>query len=297
MKRKISIVICTRNRGQKITKTLASLENCNYKGFWEIILVNNGSTDETEKLVNDYIRNTKLKITLVNEDKPGLSRARNRGIAYSKGEILAFTDDDCYPSNDFLDKIDSVFEDSTIDYSGGKVLLHDPADLPITIQTRDTTLDIPPDTYIRPGTVLGANMSFRREVIIEHHGFDERLGAGTDFPSGEDTDLLRRLSRAGHKGWYDPSVIVYHHHERKSQSDYRKLTNNYSIGRGACSLKHCFPRRDRIRYMKNWYWSLKAVSSTQATQEIKSAFRFLVCYRFNIWQHPSISLRLHSDTE
>jgi glycosyltransferase involved in cell wall biosynthesis len=105
---KISIVIPTYNAAKTINNTLDSILNQTYKNF-EIIIVNDGSTDETVKLLNSYI--TKLseddrrKIKIINQENQGSNPTRNRGAAEAKGEYLLFCDSDLTMKPDMLEKM------------------------------------------------------------------------------------------------------------------------------------------------------------------------------------------------
>src|SRR5213079_2603559 len=87
---KISVVVCTYNGASTIRDTLEALRDLDYPSF-EVIVVNDGSTDETPQIASNY------PYRIINEENQGLSRARNTGIAAATGEIVAFIDDDAYP--------------------------------------------------------------------------------------------------------------------------------------------------------------------------------------------------------
>ncbi len=161
------------------------------------------------------------------------------------GEIVGFTDDDCYVRPDFVEALDSVFEAADLGYVGGRVLLFDPADAPITIQASDARCDLPPRSYIPAGVIHGANFAFRRALLERVGGFDERLGAGAAIPSGEDVDMLSRASAAGFAGAYDPRPTVLHHHGRRAAHELERLRRGYALGCGAYYLKCLLDGRRR----------------------------------------------------
>lgn len=108
----LSIVICTRKRASRFSGMLNSLESLRSKRPWEVLLVDNGSTDDTPRILrlacegNSRIRT--LRITRV-----GLGAARDAGWRGSKGGIVAFTDDDCYLDRYFVDCLLEVFDERT----------------------------------------------------------------------------------------------------------------------------------------------------------------------------------------
>lgn len=291
----ISVVICTRNRATQLERTLKCCEALKSSVPWELVLIDNGSTDNTHQLMTSFAATSQLKVVLGSEEAAGLSRARNRGIGLSRAPIVAFTDDDCYPDAEWLVKLYRHMMQENIGFCGGRVLLHDPKDLPITIQERAEPRRFDSSHEgIAPGQLLGANMAFRREVLLACRGFDERLGAGGRFKSGEDTDLFRRLLEQGIAGAYYPDVVVHHHHGRQSEADRVGLINNYSWGRGAAKAKQLLTQPEKGRLLKHWYWHLRNVSAAQRRRELMSAFIFACVNRFSperCRQHPAESLK------
>jgi hypothetical protein len=158
-------------------------------------------------------------------------------------------DDDCYPTVDFIDRIIQCFRESSIGYLGGKVLLYDPSDYPITIQLLDRRIELPPRKYVPLGLIHGANFAFRRQLIEQVGGFDERLGAGTQLKCGEDIDYLTRASGLGWAGAYDPRPKVLHHHRRSKPDEVQRLLEDYDIGRGAYFAKSLFRGQSRSQFL------------------------------------------------
>jgi hypothetical protein len=193
------------------------------------------------------------------EPTPGLSRARNAGLRAARGEIVAFTDDDCYPTGSYLNDLLDVFASREVDYCGGRVLLYDSTDLPVTIKTSITPLLLPPKTFIPPGTIHGANMAFRRLVLETTGPFDVLLGAGSVTKSAEDSDLIFRASWCGYTGLYAPAATVMHHHRRTTQVEVARVMGAYDLGRGAFYIKHILGKPTRLLVGKNWYWSVRAL--------------------------------------
>ena len=145
-------------------------------------------------------------LEVVSEPRAGVSRGRNAGIRAARGEFIAMTDDDCLPEPDFLDAVLNAFADPAIGYYGGRVLLHDPADYPITIKTSMQREEFPSGTVLPPGALHGANFGFRRAVLERIGGFDTNMGPGTRSRSGEDLELATRASFGGWRGVYDPAA-------------------------------------------------------------------------------------------
>ena len=163
-------------------------------------------------------------LEVVSEPRAGVSRGRNAGIRAARGEFIAMTDDDCLPEPDFLDAVLEAFADPAIGYYGGRVLLHDPADYPITIKTSTQREEFPPGTVLKPGALHGANFGFRRTVLEHIGGFDPNLGPGTPTRGGEDLELATRASFAGWRGAYDPRPTVRHDHGRRTPESISRWT-------------------------------------------------------------------------
>jgi len=251
---------------------------------WEVVFVDNGSTDGTWQILSDFCAGFDGKARVIHETRLGLSAARNTGWKAAQGQIICFTDDDCYPRPDWLVMARRILEDGETAYVGGQVLLYDPNDAPITIQTLEETIVFKKDMHIESGYIMGANFSCKKKLLAATGGFDERLGAGTRMRSGEDTDLLVRASLLGFEGRYDPRIVVYHHHRRQHQADVDKLNSGYAYGRGALSMKTILESSAKTLYLKNWYWRLRILlrerKFDQCFNEIRGAIRYIAVSKF-----------------
>lgn len=267
----VSVVLCTRNRCEYLRTALATYSRICTSVPWELVIVDNGSTDSTSFIIRQFMRDSTARVVFCNAHVPGLSRARNVGWQAAAGEIVAFTDDDCYPNSDYIDMIRDTFSDSRIDYAGGRILLFDPTDCAVSIQTLDERRSIPPGRFVPPGLIQGANMAARRSVIEALGGFDEILGAGTAFPS-EDTDFIGRAAAAGFIGAYDPKLLVFHHHRRRTKHQVRSLLRGYRKGAGAYYTKCTIDPRLRKDALKNWYWNARGnlIRSLQSPEHVMS---------------------------
>src|SRR4051794_35573556 len=210
----ISLVIASRNRAPQLNRCLSHIRELRTSASWELIVVDNGSIDNTPEMLRKFERSASLSVTVVTEPVPGLGRARNRGWQMAKGEIIAFTDDDCFALPNFLDRAVEVFADPRIGYCGGRIELYDKSDDPIATLRYSEPQIFPPYSYMPAGTIQGANMIFRKRTLEDIGGFDDRLGAGTPFPC-EDIDACARASFAGWWGGYAPGPTVLHAHGRK----------------------------------------------------------------------------------
>ena len=276
----LSIVICTRNRATRLPELFSSICNLNEPGIdWEIVFVDNNSSDNTLDILKDFASTSPMSIQVVREKKDGLSNARNAGIHAARGTIISFTDDDCYPQEDWLISIVEAFNESGASFVGGRVLLYDINDAPITIQISMQPKIFEAKCHIESGEIIGANLSCTKELLTAVGGFDPSLGAGTSLQSGEDTDILIRASLLGFVGRYVPSIVVFHHHGRKIGKDVVKLYRGYAHGRGALSMKTVMDSNYNSLYLKNWYWRMRSLLKKgqidYCWHEVRGAVHFL----------------------
>jgi glycosyltransferase involved in cell wall biosynthesis len=237
----VSLIVCTRNRAAQLGPCLEALSGLRHSGPWELILVDNGSTDGTDAVLKAFVATAPVPACYVFEPVAGLARARNTGVAAASGEVVAFTDDDCYVAPDLIDQVAAAFADPAVGYAGGRILLHDPQDARITIMESTEPQRFPPRSFLRTGQFQGANMAFRRAALQAAGGFDTLFGAGSYFPA-EDIDALAAVSCGGWTGVYAPGIVVSHHHRRR-EADVPALSREYDRGRGAYHMKLLLKRR------------------------------------------------------
>ena len=117
-----SVVIPTFNRAGDLQKTLASMAKINRPGTWEVIVVDNNSSDTTAQVVSDAGPNFPVELRYLFEPQAGRSAARNTGIKAAQGSIVATTDDDVRFELDWLQQAAAALERHQCDFVGGKVL-------------------------------------------------------------------------------------------------------------------------------------------------------------------------------
>jgi len=271
---RLSVVVCTRNRAPQLRAFLERVGGLSGPASWELVVVNNGSSDETAEVLRQFRRASLRPLTVVEEPRPGLGRARNRGWRAAAGELIAFTDDDCYPADDYLHQIIACFEDPSLGFLGGRILLFDPTDLPITIQELDRRVEVDPKAFLPAGLLHGANFAFRREVLEAIGGFDDGFGAGTAFAC-EDVDALARAAALGWRGAYDPRPLVYHHHRRKTRAEAMQLRRVYDVARGAYYMKSVIDPAMRGRYLRSWMRRIVAQRPRRTIRELRGALAYL----------------------
>jgi glycosyltransferase involved in cell wall biosynthesis len=209
----VSVVISTYNRCPSLKPALEALMAQTAAVPYEIIIVDNNSTDGTASLAHEYVSARPGLTRYVFERSQGLPYARNAGILAAKAPLIAFTDDDVCVAADWVESIKRAFDaHPEIDVLGGKVLprwkeeppqwfskkllaplaLQDKGDVPMRV---DATNAAP--------CLIGANFAFRRRVFDRVGLFDPA------YIRAEDREIQLRVWRAGGLGLYEPAIITW----------------------------------------------------------------------------------------
>lgn len=232
-----SIIIASKDRAEKLKHCLGAIHPDDMVAFGsELIIVDNGSSDNSLSAISSFKAKADFPVKILKETKPGLSHCRNTGFSHSKGKLIVFTDDDCYLSQDYLRCADKIFQDTNISFATGKVLLHDPSDCPIMTCKEEKRRVIGLKSLAGIPKIIGANMIIRRSVIKNVGPFDPWFGSGSEF-AGDDIDYISRALMKGYTGIYEPSLIVYHHHGRRTVDQIRAQEHYYAKGIGALYCK------------------------------------------------------------
>ena len=271
---RLSLIVCTRNRLPQLKTSLGGILQLRCRAPWQLIVVDNGSTDGTWSWLRSLAPPRGVAFEVLQEPTPGKSRALNAGVRVARGEVLAFTDDDCYPTRSYLNDLLDVFASPEIDYCGGRVLLHDSTALPLSLVRSGSPLLFPPKTFVPAGTIGGNNMAFRRRVLETTGPFDVLLGVGSVTRSAEDTDLIFRASWGGFTGLYAPAPTVMHQHLNATQFEFARVMRAYDLGRGAYYIKHILRKPTRMLVGRYWYWSIRA-HKLRGAREVLGALIYL----------------------
>jgi glycosyltransferase involved in cell wall biosynthesis len=247
----VSVIMCTRDRADKLQHCLECIERMHASFEWELLLVDNASTDDTPNIIQRFAENFSAPCFCLYSSAPGSGAGRNVAIAASRGDILAFVDDDCYVAADFIANIEMLFRDPTLGYMSGRMYLYDPTDYPLTINESPHRLIFDAGKIPSAGVIQGGNMAVRRTALDSAAGwFDPDFGAGAKF-SGDDWELAMRISAAGWSGGYFPEPAVWHHHGRKAHEAARKY-RYYGLGEGAIYAKGMLNSKLRRKVIGRW---------------------------------------------
>jgi cellulose synthase/poly-beta-1,6-N-acetylglucosamine synthase-like glycosyltransferase len=203
----VSIVVPVRNREQTIGWCLESLTNLDYPGY-EVIVVDDHSSDRTREIVRTFPVRL-VKVEFVNQ-----YAARNAGIGQSKGEIVAFTDSDCLVVRDWLKNLVGAYQDARIGGVGGKLISCRGTRATevflgmgiLDFMTPEGGLVLRRKNRFMSGLTGSANMSYRKQILLELNGFDE------SYPTCGDYDLCRRVQQKHYRLLYEPRAVVRHRH-------------------------------------------------------------------------------------
>jgi glycosyltransferase involved in cell wall biosynthesis len=221
----VSVVVPVLNGALSIGDCLTSLLRADYpEERREIIVVDNGSTDRTAAVIRRH------PVAYLLEPRRGPAIARNRGIAASRGAILAFTDADCLATTGWLREIVRGFDDERVGGVAGEILPFPPSTPAEHYAARLRHLS--PERYLRrpifPFAVT-ANLAFRRTVFDRIGGFDPASPRG-----GESTDFCTRFFRqTGMRLHFAAKAAVFHRHRRTA---WELFCQQWGYGRGHAYL-------------------------------------------------------------
>jgi glycosyltransferase involved in cell wall biosynthesis len=271
----VSVIIGTRNRAARLQATIRHLGATVAEAPWELLLVDNGSTDETPAVCAGAQEYVAAPVTALREPRRGVSSAKNLGAAHARGDVLLFIDDDCYAAPDLVQRVADRFTHHDIGFLGGRVLLHDPLDLPLTIRTDTEEEWFPRGRFMPAGAIHGACLAFRRSALERVGLYDPLLGPGTPCGSGEDSELIGRCVLAGWDGVYAPEAVVRHHHGRRTDAESYALYVAYSHGRGGCYAALMLRGYSWIEVMRVWQAGTKGRWRWYGRKELEGSWRYL----------------------
>ena len=228
---RISVVVCTFNGQRTIRETLDRLLELHYPDF-EIIVVNDGSTDSTERILQRYVDGVRV----ISTENLGLSSARNTGLEAATGDIVAYLDDDAYPDPEWLHYLALAFEDESVSAVGGPNF--PPSGDGLVADCVAAAPGNPTHVLLTDRDaehIPGCNMAFRKTALASIGGFDTRFRI-----AGDDVDVCWRLQESGHRIGFHPAAVVWHH-RRRTLGGFWKQQVNY--GRAEAMLERKWPEK------------------------------------------------------
>jgi len=252
----ISVIVATRNRQAALGNFLDALRALPDDPAWELIVVNNGSTDGTEELLS--AASADLPILSVYEERPGKSRALNRALARAKGELLLFTDDDVVPEQRWLTALYHAsldFPDANV--FGGKIVVNQDK-IPRwiagsynlkTILVSEQDLGPAICRFAHDQYPMGPNLAVRRRLVEQGSvSWPVNLGPGTKIPVGDERAFLVQISPPHLRDrLYVPQSVVLHNVGVRGlnikSAVARCFLGGFSAGLVRRVYGHCRPRR------------------------------------------------------
>ena len=217
---KYSVVIATHNRAQILEKCLSALANQTIsKREYEIILTDDGSTDNTNEIVNRFIKNNpEVQMNYTYQENSGPAKARNRGIEYSKGELILFTDDDCIVPTNWIEVLAKQYVIHP-EIAGAGGWYEYPPDLYKKSEfvyysmyshyriygERIKTEEINNNIFLKNPSGNTSNMSYRKDILEKVGGFDETI----NFVGLVDWELKKRIMDLGYPLLYIPFFVTH----------------------------------------------------------------------------------------
>ncbi|MBK8598783.1 MAG: glycosyltransferase [Holophagales bacterium] len=224
---KVSVVVCTYNGSKTLDGCLRSLEILNYPDY-EVILVDDGSKDSVPEIAARY-----PYIRYHRQVNRGLSVARNVGMDLAKGEVIAYTDDDCFADPDWLYFLISKLLETGASAVGGPNFLP-PGDGPVAACV-SASPGAPAHVLLDDALaehIPGCNMAFWADRLRAIGGFDPAYAR-----AGDDVDVCWRLQAEGDQIVFAPAAMVWHH-RRSTVKAYLKQQRGYGEAEGLLKRKH-----------------------------------------------------------
>jgi glycosyltransferase involved in cell wall biosynthesis len=223
---KCSLILATLGRGKEVVELLNSLCGQTYKDF-ELIIIDQNQDGKLDSIV-EMFKDT-MQINHVKVDFTGNARARDHGIGFARGEILAFPDDDCVYETDVLEKVVAEFQKQTdlailvvgsYDFSKNKF---------------SVGVNHPKPRYLSRFYMMGVEFTHffhTGRLVAREFYLDQDFGIGSKYSGGEGFELLYRLLRAKCKAFYTPYIKIYHANKGHYEIGGQRMLS-YSAGVGA----------------------------------------------------------------
>jgi GT2 family glycosyltransferase len=298
----VSVIVCTRERPDDLTRCLESLAGVSNSGHEVIVVDNAPTTDRTAAVA------ARFDVRYALEPGQGLDRARNAGVHTATRDIVAFVDDDVVVTPQWVETIAASFGDAKVGCVTGLVL---PLELETAAQEefeiycqhrRDFRRHVYSRNEVRSSAAgvvgIGANMAYRRRLLLEIGGFDVRLDAGTATQSGGETDMFARVLDAGWLIAYEPDAQVWHRH-RRTDRELRACVFGDGVGVFGMLTKRLIEQRDAGAIVTAARWLLGPVMKAATAKigrrpsprwntvlsETAGAACGPFCYGLETWRH------------
>jgi len=290
----VSVILPTRNRARLLARTLESLSRQTLSsGRFEIIVVDNGSTDGTAEVV--HAAGVLLpQLHYLRTEEPGLHVARHAGLRAAQSDVLLFGDDDIRAEPTWVEGIAQCFSDRRVGVAGGRCLPDFEAPPPDWIDSLWTAMDggrvlgayslvdLGDTRREVPHTLLyGCNYAVRRSLAIEFGGFhpDSLPEALWRLRGDGETGLSKKIVESGHKAVYEPAATVHHFVSRERMSPTylerrafaQGISDSYAALRygGPLTVRYASALRARVRAA----WRASRIADAEARRVLQAQAR------------------------
>ncbi|MCZ7602517.1 MAG: glycosyltransferase [Melioribacteraceae bacterium] len=246
-----SVIVPTYNRSNEINELLNSLVNQTLDdSLFEVIIVDDGSTDNTDKVVNNVIDNSSINLRFLKQDHKGPGEARNLGMKEANGEYLLFIDSDCIADENWLTAYKIALEEKKLKPAG----FGGPDKVLPTFSPVQKAIDYSMTSFITTGGIRGHskkgiskyyprsfNMGVRKDVY-------EKIGGMGKLRHGQDIEFSHRILSTGESVIKVDNAVVYHKRRMSIKKFFRQVfnwgvarINLYKIDKGMLEPVHFFP--------------------------------------------------------
>jgi len=271
----MTVAIATRNRGDSILRPVRSLLASDH-GSWQLHIVDQSDDERTAKALAPFLHDPRIHYR--HSQTVGVAIARNLALGDAESDLVAITDDDCEVAADWLRELEAAFAlDPRIAVVFGNILPapHDPdaGFVPAYVRDEPALARSLRDKNRVDGA--GASLAVRRSAWRALGGFDQTLGLGPRFHSGEETDLTIRALRMGFFACHAPRARVTHH-GFYPWAEHRTLMDKYWYGTGAAFARNVSAdpvgiSRVLLGLAARWATDLSPVASSLATRPYRLA--------------------------
>jgi len=225
---------------------------------YEIIVADNGSTNSVPELVEYYCTKYPNLVQIVYEKEVQSSyAARNKALEFAKGSYIAFTDSDCIPADDWIEKGVNALLDNHVSCGGGKIDFFFKSDRPNVYEYLDATRKLGQESYIQTAGFAATANFFIRNTLFEQYGKFRH-----DLISGGDYEFGRRLTQTGEAMIFIPDAAVKHparstlrqilHKTKRVANGQKELSSLGLLSHGTLSWKNWVPK---LQYPRDNHWS------------------------------------------
>ena len=227
----ISIITPTYNRADELVHLYESLKKQTIElKLFEFVISDDGSTDITQSMVEEWQFNSPFKIKFISQKNQGPGAARNHGLDISEGELILFIDSDCEAHPDWIQTIYEEYLNDSFDACGGP----DGSKDDFTILQK--AIDFAMTSFITTGGMRGHSEKMMAKFFPRTHNMGlkrsvyEKVGGFGDLRHGQDIELSNRIRKSGARIKFLINAVVYHR-RRTSIKQFFKQVFNWGVAR------------------------------------------------------------------